>query len=250
MGNYSDIHSKILNFLESNLNTAKNFIIGVSGGLDSAIVATLCAQVSTKNTYALLLPTKISNAKNLEDGINLCKMLGINYKIISIEPILQAYKVSIDENLNNIRLGNLCARIRMSLLYDYSAKISGFVVGTSNKSELMLGYGTIFGDMACAINPIGEIFKSDIFEFAKFLKIDKTFIEKKPSADLWENQCDESDLGYNYSDLDTVLKDISKNGINKADLYNKFDKNLVDRVLHLVNKNSFKLHPPKIAKIH
>ncbi|ASM40093.1 NAD+ synthase [Campylobacter sp. RM12327] len=250
MSNYSDIHNKILNFLKLNLNTAKNFIIGISGGLDSAVVATLCAKVSQKNTYALLLPTKISNVKNLEDGINLCKKLGINYKIISIEPILQAYKVSIDENLSNIRLGNLCARIRMSLLYDYSAKIGGFVVGTSNKSELMLGYGTIYGDMACAINPIGEIFKSDIFEFAKFLKIDKTFIEKKPSADLWENQDDESDLGYSYNELDIILKEISKNGISKVDLYNKFDKDLVDRVLYLVNKNSFKLHPPKIAKIH
>lgn len=250
MSGFSDIYAQISDFLKSNLSVAKNFIIGVSGGLDSAVVATLCAKISPRNTYALLLPTNLSSVKNLEDGINLCKKLDINHKVISIEPILQAYKTSIDETLTDLRMGNLCARIRMSLLYDYSAKIGGFVVGTSNKSELMLGYGTIYGDMACAINPIGEIFKSDIFEFAKFLKIDNDIILKKPSADLWQNQDDESDIGFSYSELDPVLKFITKNGINKTELFAKFNHILVEKVLYMMDKNSFKLHLPKIAKIY
>lgn len=250
MSNFIDVHEIMLDFLKSNLKNAKNFILGVSGGLDSAVVATLCAQVCKEKTYALIMPTNYSNSKNLEDGINLCKKLGINYEVISIQAILESYKNSIYGDLNNLRVGNICARIRMTLLYDYSAKLGGFVVGTSNKSELMLGYGTIYGDMACAINPIGDMFKSDIFEFARYLNIDKDIILKKPSADLWENQSDESDLGYSYIKIDPVLKFICKNGMDEKELFDNFDENLVKKVLQMVNKNSFKLKPPKIVKIH
>ena len=107
---------------------------------------------------------------------------------------------------DKLRIGNFSARMRMSVLYDISARDQSLVVGTSNKSELLLGYGTIFGDIACAINPIGEIYKSDEFEFARFLNVPQSILTKKPSADLWANQSDEEELGYTYKELDDAMK--------------------------------------------
>ncbi|MBQ2430471.1 MAG: NAD(+) synthase, partial [Campylobacter sp.] len=123
------------------------------------------------------------------------------------------------------------------------------VVGTSNLSERLLGYGTIYGDMACAFNPIGEIFKTEIFEFAKFLKIDNKIIKKAPSADLWDGQSDEKDLGYSYKNLDKVLAEIYDKNANLDDLKAKFGENLVNFVTTRIKTNKFKLIQPKIAKI-
>ena len=138
----------------------------------------------------------------------------------------------------------------MNILYDISSKTNSVVVGTSNKSEIMLGYGTIYGDTACAFNPIGEIFKSDLFEFASYLGICKDIIEKKPSADLWSGQSDEDELGYSYKTLDEVLKVISKNvDISKDELSKQFDEKLANSVLKRFNNNKFKTQIPPIAKI-
>ncbi|MCR4941319.1 MAG: NAD+ synthase [Campylobacter sp.] len=251
MRNYELIKQNLLTFLNKSLEQtgAKNLLVGVSGGLDSAVVVTLC-KLANPNTYALLMPTINSDIKNLNDGINLCKNLNINFKIINIDKILSSYENSISEKLNKLRYGNLSARVRMSLLYDYSASIDAIVVGTSNKSELMLGYGTIFGDLACAINPIGELYKSEIFEFAKTLGIDANIINKAPTADLWQGQSDEADLGYSYEKLDSVLKFIEENGENIQILYENFnDKKLVDTVTSRLRKNKFKRHMPIIAAL-
>lgn len=252
MMDFKSIKSNLVTFLQNaqKMTGAENLLLGVSGGLDSAVVATLCKLAAPQNTHALLMPTNSSNKQNLQDGLELCKTLDINHKIINIDEILTAYQSQIGENLGNLRKGNLCARIRMSLLYDYSANIDAIVVGTSNKSELMLGYGTIFGDLACAINPIGELYKSEIFEFARFLGISENIINKAPSADLWEDQNDEGDLGYNYGVLDGVLRQIDENKQNLSLLDEKVgDKDLLKSVLSRYHKNRFKAHMPIIAKL-
>lgn len=248
--NYENLKNELVDFLNFHLKNSKltGFTLGVSGGLDSAVVATL-ANFSGVTTYALIMPTKFSNPKNIDDAINLCKKLKITYKVINIQPILDTFCNTLNENLTPLRLGNLSARVRMSLLYDHSSSKNTLVLGTSNKSEIMLGYGTIYGDMACAINPIGEIFKSDLFEFAKFLDIDKNIINKAPSADLWADQSDEADLGYSYKKLDEVLKFIDKNGKNLKKLNENFkDLELVSSVLNRVKRNEFKRKLPKIAR--
>lgn len=246
--NYENIQKELLNFLRSYLaqSGAKGFVLGLSGGLDSALVATLCAKIAP--THALLMPTKSSNKEHLNDALRLADFLGLNYKIIEISNILDAFcsAARLDKS-KKMRYGNLCARIRMSLLYDYSAENSLLVVGTSNKSERMLGYGTIYGDMACALNPIGELYKSEIFEFSSFLGIDEKIVKKAPSADLWENQSDESELGYSYARLDAVLKGLSEGFLN-VELEEKFGKDIVDFVIKRVKNNAFKREMPPVAK--
>lgn len=264
--NYEKIEKNILEFLRDYLVTsgAKGFVLGLSGGLDSAVVATLCAKIAP--THALLMPTRLSNEANLKDALRLAKTLGLNHKIIDISNILESFCVANGlSKQQKLRYGNLCARVRMCLLYDYSSEHALLVVGTSNKSERLLGYGTIFGDMACALNPIGELFKSEIFEFADFLGVDKAIINKAPSADLWENQSDESELGYSYKELDGaldfILKGLGNSRISKAEILGGKISNagiLGDKIpsagiLEFCKKrmknNAFKLNTPAIAKV-
>ena len=250
MKDYESIKKILVGFLKDYItkkSKAKNLLIGVSGGIDSAVVATLCAAAMPKNTHALIMPTNASSTKNIDDALNLCKKLGLNFKILNIQAILDAFGDSIGENIDKLRKGNLSARVRMSLLYDYSASINALVVGTSNKSELMLGYGTIFGDLACAINPIGELYKTEIFEFAKYLGVDENIINKAPSADLWEGQSDENDIGYTYETIDEILKGIA--GGNLGASVDKFGQDTVDEIVKRVESNKFKRQMPLIAKI-
>lgn len=247
---FTNLEKDLLIFLEKNLKATgrKNFILGVSGGLDSAVVSVLCKKVAP--TYAKIMPTNSSNKANLDDAINHCKKFDINYEICSIDNLIKTYeKIFLNKKISTHRIGNLSARIRMMVLYDLSEELDAVVVGTSNLSELMLGYGTVFGDLACAFNPIGEIFKTEIFEFAKFLKIDEKIISKKPSADLFEGQSDEQDLGYDYETLDKVLKKIYDDGLNFKELCDIFDESLAKFITSKIEQNSFKRRMPKIANI-
>ena len=248
MRDWAKISEKIVEFLTSYLKKsgAKGFVLGVSGGLDSAVVAALCARTGIE-THALLMPTKYSNEQNLSDALKLCKDLKITHKIIEIQPILDSFTAQIGESPSNLRMGNLSARTRMCLLYDYSAKINALVVGTSNKSERLLGYGTIYGDTAFALNPIGELFKTEIYELARELGIDEKIITKAPSADLWEGQSDEADIGYSYERLDEVLRLAQSK--SEAELAQEFDPKLVSTVFSRMRANKFKLFLPPIASL-
>lgn len=251
--NFKNLHDEIAEFIvkQSKKIGTKNLVVGMSGGLDSAVVGAICAGICAKddtlNTHAIMLPTKTSNSKNLKDAISHCESFHIPYEIISIQGFVDEF-LRINPNSSKLRIGNFVARIRMNMLYDYSAKIDGVVIGTSNLSERMLGYGTIWGDLACAFNPIGEILKSDIFEFAKFLKINNDIIAKAPSADLWEGQSDEGDLGYSYFEIDKVLREI-KNGRSFESLNGEFNSKIIEFIKDRMEKNSFKLAMPPVAKI-
>lgn len=235
--NYTKLQELLINFIKKQAGN-KNLVLGLSGGIDSALVAHLCKMTVNERLFTLLMPTKNSNKQNLDDALKLCKTLQIHHEIIYIDEILQSFE-KISKDLNLIRKGNFTARIRMSLLYDYSALKNALVVGTSNKSELMLGYGTIYGDLACAFNPLATLYKSEIFEFAKFIGVHENFINKAPSADLWPNQSDENDLGYTYKQLDEVLKAIENN-----ENLDHFDENLKNLVLKRIQENAFKRKLP------
>ncbi|AJC90896.1 MULTISPECIES: NAD+ synthase [Campylobacter] len=239
--NYTKIEELLIHFIKKQAGD-KNLILGLSGGIDSALVAHLCKKAVGEKLFALLMPTKHSKKENLNDALMLCEDLRIHHKIIYIDEVLGAYE-KICQDLNPLRFGNLAARVRMSLLYDYSALHQALVVGTSNKSELMLGYGTIYGDLACAFNPLATLYKSEVFELAKLMGVHKNFIQKAPSADLWPNQSDESELGYKYEVLDEVLKALENN-----QSLEKFDEKLKNLVLKRVQDNAFKRKLPTTPK--
>jgi len=222
----------------------KKGICGLSGGIDSAVVAVLAKKALGSNFKAFLLPSQFSSKESVDDARKLCEKFDIDYEIISIAPLIDAYKID-----DKVRLGNFSARMRMAILYDKSAELNALVIGTSNKSELMLGYGTLFGDLASALNPIGDLYKSEIFEFAKFLGVNEEIINKPPSADLWQGQSDEKELGYSYFEIDPVLEDFVDNRATKKELLEKYDKDLVEFVLKKVYQNQFKRKPPIIAKL-
>jgi len=224
---------------------AKGVVIGLSGGVDSALVAKLCKLALKNDVFALLMPSSSSNKENLNDALMLCKDLQIKHKLIMIDEILNAF-LKCSQNPNQIRTGNFAARIRMSLLYDYSALRNSLVVGTSNKSELLLGYGTIYGDLACAFNPVADLFKSEIYTLARFLNLHSNFLQKAPSADLWEGQSDEGDLGFSYEKIDEGLKAL----LNDDKITIKtLDENLIFMLKKRMQSNAFKRKMPIFAKL-
>lgn len=250
MIDWNNIKKQLQEFLKKELaKTGLNRVtVGLSGGLDSAVVAVLCKETFGDNMSCVLMPSQFSSKESVDDAVELCEKFNIKYEIKSIAPMVEAYIQNMDED--KLRIGNFSARMRMSVLYDTSSRDKSIVVGTSNKSELLLGYGTIFGDIACAINPIGEMYKSDEFEFAKFLGVTDAIINKKPSADLWEGQSDEEELGYSYAQMDEVLKLLVDENKTKEELLTlDYDKKLIDLLNYRIKANAFKGKLPVIAKI-
>lgn len=250
MINWENIKKQLQEFLKNELEKTglDRVTVGVSGGLDSAVVSILCKETFGDKMSAVLMPSQFSSKSSVEDAIELCEKFDIKYEIKSIAPMVEAYIENMDED--RLRIGNFSARMRMSVLYDTSSRDKSIVVGTSNKSELLLGYGTIFGDIACAINPIGEIYKSDEFEFARYLGVTEAILNKKPSADLWEGQSDEEELGHSYKEMDEVLKLLIDAGKSKEEVMALgHDEALIDRLVYRNKANAFKGKLPVIANI-
>ena len=249
---YQKIKDQMITFLQDQAKQIgiKNVVVGISGGLDSAIVAVLCKEAFKDNFHGVLLPSQYSSDASVTDAKELCEKFNIKYETISIAPMVEGYYLNNDKEASALRVGNFSARMRMAVLYDISAKYDAIVVGTSNRSEILLGYGTLYGDTACAINPIGQMYKSDEFEFAKFLGVPDSIITKKPSADLWEGQSDEEELGYSYKNIDDVLKELIDNNISKEVLLESgVDKKLIDMLEYRIKANAFKSKLPTIAQI-
>ncbi|PAF46552.1 NAD(+) synthase [Helicobacter sp. 12S02634-8] len=250
-----NIVKTLINFLylEAKNRGFNRVIIGVSGGVDSAVVAVLCKMTFGNHLQALLMPSITSSKSSLTDGIALCEQFEIPYQVQPITAYDEAFRVQHKE-ANLIRKGNFCTRVRMALLYDLSQEIRALVVGTSNKSELMLGYGTIHGDLAYALNPIGGFYKTQVYALAKLLNIPKRIIDKKPSADLYAGQSDEEELGYSYEVVDKLLVDICKtyDDLSKIDTKKLallgYDKEMLNSIVPRIKKNLFKHIPPIIYR--
>lgn len=246
---------------------AQRLIVGLSGGIDSAVVARLCqialGDEAKDRLLCVFLPSSKTSSQSRIDAKELVERFSLPF----IErPIAEYDKLFCSQFVDSsaLEVGNFCARVRMALLYHYSSMYQGIVVGTSNQSELLLGYGTIFGDLACAINPIGALFKTQIFSLARILQLPESIITKPPSADLYPNQSDEGELGFSYASIDSLLIAIVKKSakyqgakhqptpspIHPKALHKKhyknFDKKLVSMVLTRIKANQFKREMPTI----
>lgn len=228
----------------------KKCVIGLSGGIDSATSAYIAVKaLGKKNVTGILLPYKLSSPESIRDALTIIKKLGIHSAVINISKPVDALTEE-RPKIDKIRKGNIIARMRMICLYDYSKQVGGFVLGTGNKTEILLGYTTLFGDSACAINPLGDLYKTQILKLAELLKIPKQIIKKKPSADLWKGQTDEGELGFTYKEADKLLFCMIDCGYSDEKLIAEgFKPALIKTVKEKIRKNRFKSLPAPIAKV-
>jgi NAD+ synthase len=227
----------------------KNVVLGLSGGIDSALCAALSVEAfGSEHVYLYHLPYKYSDPEGYDDAKLLADHLGTSLTMINITPVADNMVHSIID-ATKARLGNVLARMRMIILYDQSALQNALVVGTGNKSEILLGYMTLYGDSACAVNPIGELYKTEVWEMARAIGLPQKIIDKTPTADLYEGQTDEKELGFGYLEVDKLLPVLETNGYSLDDAVNKgFDKNFVEKVLARIRANEFKSKPSVIIK--
>ena len=225
-------------------------VVGLSGGVDSAVSAALAARaLGPANVLAVMMPYKASSPESLADARAVAKSLKVETMVVEITEQIDAYYAHFSD-ASDRRRGNKMARERMTILYDMSAKKPALVLGTSNKTELLLGYGTLYGDMASAINPIGDLYKTQVWGIAEHLGLPKSVIRKAPTADLAPGQTDEGDLGFSYHDVDRLLYWMIDERCTPDEMVAAgFDAAFVERVRELVQASQFKRRLPVIAKV-
>ena len=216
-------------------------VVGLSGGVDSALSAFLAAEaLGPQNVWAILMPYRTSSSESVEHARLVVNTLGVHSLTVDITPMVDAYFAGFPD-ADHMRRGNKMARERMTILFDHSARLAGLVLGTSNKTELLLGYGTLHGDMASAINPLGDLYKTQVRQLARHLKVPTVIVEKQPSADLWAGQTDEAELGFTYEEVDKVLYLLVDQRYEVADLVAEgFDEKFVRAVYHKVQASQYK----------
>lgn len=232
-------------------------ILGLSGGIDSAVVLELAARAyGPENVTALAMPYRNSNPISLELAKEAAARAHVELQVIDITPMADAFieqcaaqAATLTPEMR-LRQGNIMARARMVVLYDQSVVRNALVLGTSNKTELLLGYSTQFGDSAAAINPIGDLYKSQIVQMARHLNVPQGIIDRPPSADLWQGQTDEDEIGFSYDALDSLLhRAVDRRYTRKELLAVGFAEEFVTRVKSMVKRNQYKRRPPVIAKL-
>ena len=225
-------------------------VIGLSGGIDSSLSAYLTvAALGPDNVMALRMPYATSSPESLEHAMLVIDKLGVENITVPItemvDPLFERFP-----NANQIRRGNAMARARMIVLYDQSQSYNGLVAGTGNKTEFLLGYTTLYGDAACAFNPLGDLYKTQVRQMARALEIPEVIINKPPSADLWVDQTDEGELGFTYEEVDQLLfLLIDQRSTPEACIAAGYSEQFVKAVIDLIRKNSFKRVVPPIAKL-
>lgn len=229
-------------------------VIGVSGGVDSALSLALAVRaLGAQNVLAVLMPYKTSNPNSSGDAAKLCAQFGVRTEMVEITPMADAYFAR-EAAMSATRKGNVMARLRMIVLYDLSARENALVVGTSNKTEILLGYSTLWGDMASAVNPLGDLYKYQVFALARHVGVIPEILDKAPSADLWSGQTDEAEMGFSYAMADLVLyywleRNYSIEALKEMVRRRGGDEGVVDRILLRVERNAYKRTMPIIAKL-
>jgi NAD+ synthase len=225
-------------------------VIGVSGGVDSALSCFLAADaLGPQNVLALHLPYETTPDEATKHALQVIEITGVQQKVIDIAPFVKPIFEHIPK-ADRIRQGNIMARMRMILLYDQSVDFNALVVGTSNKTEILLGYTTLYGDNACALNPLGDLYKTQIWQLARALDIPPQIVEKAPSADLWVGQTDEGELGFTYAQVDQLLYLLVDQRYSpEACVQAGFDQDFVSEVVRKIQRTQYKRMLPPVAKL-
>jgi NAD+ synthase len=231
----------------------KGVVLGLSGGIDSSVVAALAVRALGKEkVLGLILPNAKLEQHYEDDARKLAKQLGMEVKKISIADFISAFKENVEEDVgkNTLAVGNAMARFRMVMLYAYSNHLNYLVIGTSNKTEIMVGYITKYGDGGVDFEPCGDLYKTHIRILADYLDIPKEIKDKAPSAGLWDGQTDEGELGITYDNLDSILFAIEK-GYTKEQIIEelKIEASLVEKVEKMIKKSDHKRNMPPILEI-
>lgn len=246
------IEKKLVEFIRLQMRKAgcRRIVVGLSGGLDSTLAAYLsCRAQGAENVFAFILPYKTASPESARCAELVARKYQIETKTIDITPQIDAYFERFP-GAGNIRRGNKMARERMSVLYDQAKESGALVVGTSNKTERLLGYGTIYGDLACAFNPLGGLYKTQLRQLAKDIGIPQEIINRAPTADLWPGQTDEGELGMTYADADRLLYYLIDKKLPLLELRKLgFTEDFVVRVQNRIRENVFKGRLPAIAKM-
>jgi NAD+ synthase len=242
----------IAEFIRGQLRQAgfERTVVGLSGGIDSAVVAFLVAEaIGAERLFAVLMPYRTSSPSSRSDAEAVVARLGCASEVVDISPMVDAFFAN-DPDASSLRRGNFMARQRMAVLYDRSVTWSGLVVGTGNKTESLIGYTTLFGDSACAFNPIGDLYKSQIRQLAEALGVPEAIIRKAPSADLWPGQTDEAEADISYPVLDRLLfwRVDKRRSVDEV-VAMGFERALVERVDRMIAGSEFKRQVPPIAKL-
>ena len=240
--------NRIIQFISTYLNQTgfKKTIIGLSGGIDSALTATLCKNtLGSENVIGVMMPYKNSHPDSLNHAKELADFLNIQYEIIPVTNMVDTYFETFQPEADTLRRGNRMARERMCILYDLSAKHKAIVAGTSNKSEIYAGYCTQYGDSACAFEPLAHLYKTEVKEMSQILSVPASIINKQPTADLWDGQTDENEMGITYKDLDLILYYYIDQKMKYDDIVNiGIAKEKLDLVISKINNSEFKRKMP------
>ena len=239
-------------FIRSEITRAgfSRAVVGLSGGIDSALSFVLAVEaLGAENVLAVRMPYKSSSADSLEHAQLMINQFKVRSETIDITPMVDPL-IALDDGMSKTRKGNVMARERMIVLYDQSEVFKGLVVGTSNKTEILLGYTTQWGDSASAINPIGDLYKTQLRQLSRAMGIPGPIIDKAPSADLWIGQTDEGELGFKYAEVDRLLYLLVDQRYSPQECVEEgFDEKFVDAVVKRVQRFQFKRMPPPIAKL-
>lgn len=249
----TDLARKILTgFIESEITRAgfSHAVVGVSGGVDSTLSCFLAAEaLGPQNILAVRMPYESSSQDSLDHAQWVIDTLGVQSMTVPITDMVQPLFERFPE-MDQVRKGNAMARARMIVLYDQSEAFRGLVVGTGNKTEILLGYTTLFGDSANALNPIGDLYKTQVRQLSKAMGIHPDIVQKPPSADLWVGQTDEGELGFTYAEVDKLLYLLVDQRYSPEDcIESGFPRPFVEQVIERVRRNHFKRILPPIAKL-
>lgn len=250
--NPSLVRKLLTRFIHSEITRARlsRAVLGLSGGIDSALVAYLAAEaIGPENLLCVRMPYKTSSQESLDHAMLVIKDLGMPYLNIPITEMADGL-ISKFPDMSNMRKGNIMARCRMITLYDQSEAFKGLVIGTGNKTEILLGYSTLYGDSGHALNPIGDLYKAQVRQLSRDIGVPTEIIDKAPSADLWAGQTDEQELGFTYEEADKLLYLLVDHRYSPEECIEAgFKREFVETVVHRVRRNHFKRVMPPVAKI-